>query len=84
MDQRRRLQRMSLRLVCQASGGQLAQLIVNQRQELSRRSPVAPLNVCEDSRDVAHGLDLPGRTHRRGSDPSSVYRGVKRVDSQGP
>jgi hypothetical protein len=54
VDQGGGLERLARRLVGQAVGGELAQLVVDQRQELLRGRGVAPLDGRQDSRDLAH------------------------------
>ena len=55
MDQGRGVERLARLLVRQPLGGQLAQLIVDQGQELLGGLRVAGLDGREDARDVVHG-----------------------------
>jgi hypothetical protein len=56
MHQRRGLERLPRDRVRQPGGGHLAQLVVDQGQELPGRMPIASLDVRQDPADVAHGL----------------------------
>ncbi len=56
VNQRRRLQRLTRRLVRQFRGRQLAQLVVHQRQQLLGRRRIAGFDLAQDFRDVAHNL----------------------------
>ena len=62
VDQRRGLQRLPRPLLRQALGGQLAQLVIDQRQQLGSGVRVALLDGGQDARDVTHGghRDGPG------------------------
>ena len=54
MDQGRRLERLAGRLAGEPPGGQPAQLVVDQRQELIGRLRVALLDRREDAGDFVH------------------------------
>ena len=54
MNQRRGLQGLPRGLLGQAVGGELAQLVVDERQELGRRLRVALLNGGQNARYLAH------------------------------
>src|SRR4051794_27062111 len=60
MDQGRGVERLARLLVRQPLGGQLAQLIVDQGQELLGDLRVAGLDGREDAGDVVHGRRSPG------------------------
>ena len=55
VDQGRGLERLARLLLRQPLGGELAQLVVDQRQELLGRLRVALLDGREDAGDVVHG-----------------------------
>ena len=55
VNQGRRLQRLAGPLVRQPLGGQPAQFVVDQRQELGGRIRVTPLDGREDVHDIVHG-----------------------------
>ena len=65
MDQGRGLERLARLLLGQPLGGQLAQLVVDQRQELLGRLGVALLDGREDAGDVVH-REPPSRASCRG------------------
>jgi len=54
MDQSGGLERLPRPLLCQFLSGQLAQLIVNQRQELAGGMGIARGHGLQDLRDLAH------------------------------
>ena len=60
VDQGRGLERLAGLLLGQPLGGQLAQLVVDQRQELLGGLGVAVLDGREDARDVVHRRGSPG------------------------
>ena len=60
VDQGRRLQRLARRFLRKALGGQLAQLVVDQRQQLLGRAGVAGLDGGQDLGHLAHGRFLAG------------------------
>ena len=63
MDQGRGLEGLARLLLGQPLGGQLAQLVVDQRQELLGGLRVAVLDGREDARDVVHRREPPGTSH---------------------
>ena len=76
VDQGRGLERLARLLLRQPLGGELAQLVVDQRQELLGRLRVALLDGREDACDVVHRREPPGTSHPRsiGPHPSPVAR----------
>lgn len=58
MDERRRLQGLTGLFVRQSLGGQPAQFVIDQRQQLLCRIRVALLDGGQDLRDVAHDSHL--------------------------
>ena len=64
VDQGRGLERLAGLLLRQLLGGQLAQLVVDQRQELLGRLRVALLDGREDAGDVVHAGRCPGPSGR--------------------
>ena len=68
VDQGRRLERLARLLLGQLRCGQLAQLVVDQRQELLGGLGVAVLDGREDARDVVHRRPV----YRAGNDSSLV------------
>lgn len=54
MDQGGGLQRLAGFLVGELLGGQLAQLVVDQRQQLPGGLRIAPLDGGQDARDIVH------------------------------
>jgi len=76
MDQRGRLERLPGLLLCQLLGGKLAQLVVDQRQQLLGRMGIALLDGGQDVGNITH------RRHRTGESLSGTislrsYRGVQ-------
>ena len=61
MDQGRGLQRLPGRLLGHPLGGELAQLVVDERQELLRGVRVALLDGAQDSSDFGHRRMQKGR-----------------------
>ena len=61
VDQGRGLERLAGLLLRQLPGGQLAQLVVDQRQQLLGRAGLALLDGGQDPRDVVHRLVSDGR-----------------------
>jgi len=55
VHQRRRLQRLSRLLLGEAGGGELAELVIDQRQQLLGGQRIAGLGRLQDLRDFAHG-----------------------------
>ena len=60
VDEGRRLERLPRLLLRQPLGGQFAQLVVDQRQQLLGGLRVALLDRREDSRDVVHRREAAG------------------------
>src|SRR5581483_2637405 len=58
VHQRRRLQRMPRRLSRHPVRRQPAQFVVNQRQQISRRTLLPSPDGIEENGDVAHGLNI--------------------------
>ena len=56
VNQRRRLKRLSRRLVRHPNGRQLSQFLIDQRQQLLGSLGIAPLNAVEKVGHVAHAL----------------------------
>jgi hypothetical protein len=50
------------RFVGHLLGGELAEFVVNERQQLLSGFRVALLNAVEDVRDITHSWSLPGRS----------------------
>src|SRR5690606_16181701 len=61
MDQSSRLQCLPGLLLGNPGGGELAKLVVNQRQQLLRRGGIARVDLQQDTRNVVHISSPPPR-----------------------
>src|SRR5262249_2561360 len=64
VDQGGRLQRLARLLLSQALGGEAAQLVVDQRQQLGGGVRIALLDGGQDAGDLGHVSDSTGRKRR--------------------
>jgi hypothetical protein len=73
VNEGRRLQRLARFLLCHPLCGELAQLLVDQRQELLRGMWIAPFDGRQNARDLVHWPYLVGWSFR---DKGSVAAGT--------
>ena len=74
VDQGRRLERLARLLLRQPLGGQLAQLVVDERQELLGGGRVAVLDRGQDPGDVGHAAEHTPGPGRRATENTSLAR----------